>query len=517
MVMKRILVITGLVLLTSSLFAQYPEDALRFSQIYWQGTARSMAAGSAFAGLGADFLTASTNPGGMAMYRSNVLSVSPEVFSRTYNSIYVNNDGSSAPQTSANKTMFDFSNIGYVIAKPIGRGGKGWKFYQISFGINRLNNYNSEVNMEGFSENTSRIDVYLEQTFDMFDNGFGLDQINEYDPFYLGPAWETFLMDTVAVDDELILTSPVPAGGVLQNQQIRTKGSSNEFVASFSANFNDVLYVGATLGIPFLRYIRESVYSETDAENMSDTFNHWSVSEYLTTRGWGINFKLGAIVRPADWIRIGAAFHTPTYYFSMRDSWYTNTTSDVFALSLGSQYFGNVESITGDYNYRLTTPMRFIGSVAFVIKEIGFISAEYEYADYSSAKFGASDYGFDVENTSIGSIFQATHNLRFGTEWRISKLSLRAGYAYYPSAYSTSPETGEAYNDGSRRSFSGGIGYRWNDLALDFAYVRSTMKEDYYMYSYANPELDIYIQSDQVQNTIIDQNFVLTLRYFFRK
>jgi hypothetical protein len=453
----------------------------------------------------------------MAMFRSKDLSVSPEVFSGTYNSIYVNDDGTDAPQTSANRTMFDFSNIGYVIAKPIGRGGKGWKFYQISFGINRLNNYNSEVNMQGMSMNSSRIDVYIEETFDMFDQGYGLDQINAYDPFYLGPAWETFLLDTVNVDGDLILTSPVPAGGVLQNQQIRTIGSSNEFLAAFSANFNDVLYVGATMGIPFLRYIRESVYSETDAANQSDSFDHWSVAEYLTTRGWGINFKLGAIVRPADWIRIGAAFHSPTWYFSMRDSWYTNTTSDVYAYSLGSWYFGNAESTDGEYKYKLTTPLRFIGSVAFVIKEIGFVSAEYEYADYSSSEFGAGDYGFDAENAAIGNVFQPTHNLRFGTEWRISKLSLRAGYAIYPSPYATNPETGEAYNDGSRTSISGGIGYRWNDFALDFAYVRSSMQQDYYMYSYANPEFDIYIQSNKVKNTIINQNFVLTLRYFFRK
>ncbi len=503
--MKRILVITGLVLLTNLLFAQYPEDALRFSQIYWQGTARSMAAGSAFAGLGADFLTASTNPGGMGLFRAKDLSVSPEVFSRKVNSVYNNNP------TSANKTTFDFSNIGYVIAKPIGRGGKGWRFYQISFGMNRLNNYNSEVYMEGFNEKNSRTDVYIEETFDMLDQGYTLDQIGEYDPFYLGPAWETYLLDTVRDGDNLTLTSPVPSGGMVQSQHIKTKGSNNEFLASFSANFNDVLYIGATLAFPYLRYTKESTYAEIDANNSSDTFDHWSVTEYLKTTGWGINFKIGAIVRPIDWIRIGASFHTPTYYFSMKDSWYTNTTSDVYALSGGFWYQGNAESITGDYKYKLTTPMRLIGSLAFVIKEIGFISAEYEYADYSNAKFSARDYGFNFENESIRSVYQATHNLRFGTEWRISKVSLRGGYAIYPSPYA------DNLNDGARTSITAGIGYRFSKLALDFAYVRSAQELDYYMYSYANPELDIYIQPNAVTNTIIDQNFVLTLRYFFKK
>ena len=114
--------------------AQYVDDALRFSQIYWQGTGRSMAAGSAFSALGADFLTASTNPGGLGVYRNYDLSVTAEVFVNNVNSIY------NGTTSNASKSMFDFSNIGYVMTKEFGKGGKGWLYYQISFGMNRLNN-----------------------------------------------------------------------------------------------------------------------------------------------------------------------------------------------------------------------------------------------------------------------------------------------------------------------------------------------------------------------------------------
>ena len=114
--------------------AQFAEDALRFSQVYWQGTGRSMATGSAFGGLGADFLTASTNPGGMGAFRSYYLTVTPEVYVNSTSSTY---NGTS---TDASKSMFDLSSLGYVMTKKIGSGGRGWKFYQISFGMNRLNN-----------------------------------------------------------------------------------------------------------------------------------------------------------------------------------------------------------------------------------------------------------------------------------------------------------------------------------------------------------------------------------------
>ena len=71
--MKRSIIITGLLFLTYILTAQYAEDALRFSQIYYQGTARSMAVGGAFGALGGDLSVLSTNPGGIADFRNTKL------------------------------------------------------------------------------------------------------------------------------------------------------------------------------------------------------------------------------------------------------------------------------------------------------------------------------------------------------------------------------------------------------------------------------------------------------------
>ncbi len=486
--------------------AQFAEDALRFSQIYWQGTGRSMATGSAFAGLGADFLSASTNPGGMGAYRSYYFSVTPEVFVNSTSSVYNGNS------TDASKSMFDLSNLGYVMTKKIGKGGRGWKFYQISFGMNRLNNYNSSTLMQGMNYENSRMDVYIEETYDMFDNNTGLEDISVYDPFYLGPAWETYLLDTVRVDGDLYITSPVPQGGILQTQSISTKGSNNEWLATFSANYDDLLYIGITLGLPYIRYFRESVYTESDPNNDYPDFNRWSVEENLKTRGWGINTKIGILIRPIDWIRIGLAVHTPTYYWNMKDFWTTTTYSDVRAVSTGEWFEGSAVSPDGEFKYKLTTPARAIGSLSFLIKKIGFITGEYEFVNYSTAKFRARDYGFNDENEKIKNSYTSTHNLRFGTEWRLAKISLRAGYAIYSSPYA------DNLNDGARQNITAGIGYQADKFKLDFAYVRSVSKEDYYMYSYQNLNYDppIVVQPNAVENTITNQHFVLSFRYFFK-
>ena len=477
-----------LILLTTSftLPAQFAEDALRFSELYRQGTARSMAVGGAFGGLGGDFSVLSTNPGGLAIYRSSELSASPEIFSRKTTSLY------NGRELEDSRTIFDFANLGWISAKPLGRGAKGWKYYQLAFGMNRLNNFNSNSYMQGPNLDNSRLDVYAAQA-----DGISYSEIeNGGFPDDLTPAWWMYLLDTIPGTTNQYYT-PVPYAGTLQTQRINTRGSINEFLFSGAGNFDDVLYIGASVGMPYIRYFRESFYSETDVADTIPYFESWTTTENLETKGFGINFKLGAIARPVDWIRIGLAFHTPTWYFSMRDTWNVTMSSDL------EWFSGDAVMPVRTYKYKLTTPLRAIGSLGFVIKKIGFVSLEYEYVNYGWAKLNARDYGFGNENANIKSYYKSANNFRAGTEWRISKISLRAGYALYGSPYK------DGLNDGMRQSFSGGIGFKTGGFAIDFAYVYSIKNEDYYFYSYGD------IQSNAVKNTFVEQNFVFTLRYTY--
>ncbi len=471
-----------------TLSAQFAEDALRFSELYRQGTARSMAIGGAFGGLGGDFSVLSTNPGGLAIYRSRELSATPEVFSRKTTSAY------NGRQRDDSRTIFDFANLGWVLAKRLGRKAKGWRYYQLGFGMNRLNNFNSSVYMQGPNINNSRLDVFRETA-----NGISYSDIEDgaY-PDDLTPAWWLFLLDTIPGTTNQYFT-PVPYAGTLQTQRINSRGSINEFLFAGSGNFDDILYIGASVGLPYIRFFRETFYSETDVADTIPFFESWSATENLETSGFGVNVKVGAIVRPVDWLRIGAAFHSPTWYFSMRDTWSIYLSSEL------EWFSGDTLMPVRTYKYKLTSPMRLIGSLGFVIKKMGFVSFEYEYVNYGQAKLNAKDYGFATENTNIGNYYTSTHNLRAGIEWRVSRFSLRGGYALYGSPYKN------GLNDGARQSISGGLGYKADNFALDFAYVYSTKNEDYYFYTSNNSDY----QPNPVQNTFTDQNFVLTFRYFY--
>ncbi len=484
--MKRSLLILGLLVITLSVISQTVDDALRYSQQFYEGTARNMAMSNSFGALGADFSVASTNPAGMGLYRSSEMSISAEVSSVKLNSIYNGTYGEDS------RTIFNLSNMGYVSAKNLGT--RGWRYFQFAVGMNRLNNYNSNSYIQGENIENSRLDVYIDEA-----NGTNYKEIEDdnygYHSYYLNPAWWLLLIDTIPNYDNQYYSPAVPFAGVMQKQQSVTKGSTNEWLMSFSGNFDDKLFVGATVGLPYLRYYHESVYSEYDVMDTIPYFNSWRVQEYLQTTGWGVNLKIGVIYQPISWIRIGGAFHTPTYYWNMRDVWYTTHFVD-----WEGDTDDPIPSATGNYQYHFSTPMRALGDVAFLIGRIGSFSAEYEWTDYSKAKFSAKDYGFGEVNSDVRSSYQSTHNLRIGTEWRYSNFSFRGGYALYSSPYA------KELNDGKRQSFSLGLGYNFGIGSIDFAYVRWLKNEDYYLYSSEN------IQSNVVANTYTGQNFVLTMK-----
>jgi len=225
-----------------------------------------------------------------------------------------------------------------------------------------------------------------------------------------------------------------------------------------------------------IRYYEESLYEEYNTVSAdTNTFAYFNKRDYLDTRSSGINFKLGFIVRPTDWVRAGFSYISP--------SWYNNTRDDYSAIMYSELNNGQSHSWSsplGGYNYRLQTPQRFVGSVAFIFNKYGLVSADYEYVDYAKANLDASDYSFSEENGTINDIYTSASNIRVGTEWRYANLSFRGGYAHYGNPFK------DGVNDATQQIISAGVGYRVKFFYIDFAYSRSSTSQDYYMYESAN-------------------------------
>ncbi|MEI7595352.1 MAG: hypothetical protein WCK02_06345 [Bacteroidota bacterium] len=456
--MKNIILTIGIILGTIGITkAQNDVDALRYSYIGFGGTAKSIGAGGAYGALGGDASCLSVNPAGIGIYRKSEFNFSANVLKGSTESSYL---GTTREDMKYN---FNFGNFSLIGAFKLDTArSKGWKYLNFGFGSNRLANFHNRIDIEGRNTQNSLSDQYV-----ILANGNNFDNLDSYSTAL---AWNTYLIDTLPGTTNSFI-SAVPASDIKQRKLIETKGGINETYISLGGNYNNKLYIGGTFGFPSVRYVQESSYTENDDKDTINGFKSLTLNEHLKTTGSGINFKLGIIFRPVDWVRLGAAVHTPTFY-TLHDEFSSKMTT---TFDNGKSY--SDESKGGSFDYELTTPMRAIGSIAFVIGKIGFISADYEVVNYTESQLRSKNYTFFDENDAIRQKYTSQSNLRIGGELNLKPFAVRAGYALYGSPYRT------GINDASRTSYTFGFGYRDKDFYLDFAYVLTTSTEDYYLYS----------------------------------
>ena len=105
-------------LLTSSILcacmlvhAQSVTDALRYSTYDVLGTARSVAVGGSMSAIGADFSMLSSNPAGVAAYRSSEFMITPSLFINSNDAELLESE---TGQMSESVTKFLLGNLGFV-------------------------------------------------------------------------------------------------------------------------------------------------------------------------------------------------------------------------------------------------------------------------------------------------------------------------------------------------------------------------------------------------------------------
>jgi len=193
----------------------------------------------------------------------------------------------------------------------------------------------------------------------------------------------------------------------------------------------------------------------------------------LETTGSGMNFNLGFLLRPVEFVRIGASFHTPTY-LKLSDAY---SSSMVSHFDNGDNY--SDESLDGNYDYELSTPMRATGSLGFIIQQIALLNIDYEYVDYSTPRLRSDNDNFYDQNKAIEQLYTAASNLKVGAEVRYADFAFRGGFAYYGSPYKSASDR----KDASKTFITAGMGFRSDDFFLDFAFVHSLQSETIYLYN----------------------------------
>ena len=478
-------------LVSLSTMAQGEMDAYRFSKSGISGTSRSAAMAGSFGALGGDLSTMGTNPAGMAVYSRTDANI-------TINFLTTDTKGSyeSNPKLMTNDRYETTLGNASVVFSNDGRGSL--VRWNLGFGYNELYSYSRAYGAASIDSHASLSNYMANLAYGIDESKFGRnsDDMNWATvPWLANMGYWGYAIDPVSsVGGKQAWVSSFD-GLFDQITEFKETGSANEYTFNASFNIEDRLYLGTTFSLTNIAYSSWTSYDENIG---GDSDFGLGLENMLTSSGNGYNFKFGAIYRPIPEIRLGVAYHTPTYYRYVTDTYYANfygygieVPDGVKSKVIDTEVFSPEISTT----YRYRTPDKWIFSLATTIARFAMVNVDYELVDYDNMTL---KYGLD-ENVSeyIKDDFGAMHTVRLGLEARPLKwLSLRGGVMAQSSPFEFDLDKGtlavsvKDYNpsfmvDKGSMHYTFGLGFRLGRLLYtDLACVLSNYYED--LYSFPN-------------------------------
>lgn len=460
--MKKITLIAAFSALALGGYAQTADDALNMSLTRTFGTARVLGAGGAFGALGGDLGAVSINPAGVGVFRNNY-------FTGGLGLNFVNSNTDFLNQNSSELRFHpSLGNFGFVSTKDVRKkfredSKNDWNFVNFSITHNRRQNYQANSLFQGRNSESSLLDFFAQDATRSTDS-LQNSRLNTLTSL----AYEAFLINPDSTFGDFF--DVIPYGSMVrQSELIMRRGNVSETAFNIGANYGNVFYIGAGVGLNRLNYRNTINYKESiEASNLSD-FNNFDLTESFDIRGTGVNVRVGTIVTPTDWLRFGVSYESNTFY----------SVNDIYTATMNSSLNGpnGLEnySITANnlYDYSLRTPGKVTGSFAILFEDKGFLSADYERVDYSKMQFVMPDRDFSSDlNADISNLYRAVNNFRFGGEYKLNTLAFRAGVAFWDSPYKEGINS--RGGDMSQTDFSLGFGIKGKGSFLDISGVLST-------------------------------------------
>lgn len=457
------------------------------------GSARFVGMGGAGGALGADLSVISSNPAGMGLYRKSDVGMS-------FGAVIPNGNGwdmDSKTTYNENLARASFDQFGGVFSLPT--GATGLKRVNIAFNYQKKLNFNQGFfadngNLNGLSQMTQLADL-VNGGFNTENNlaglaamPYGAEDMAEWDEYYLSTE--------VGINGEPFRRNN--ATSTHNNYTRHQRGALKAYDLNVAMNFNDRVYVGATLGIDQLDYKEWNEYAEYAEDDglIHSLYNDTEVS------GVGVNGKFGIIVRPLEFssLRFGLAVETPT--------WYRMDNSTLFNLDKSDQLESYME-------YTVRTPWKVRVNAGHTVGSVLAVGAEYEYANYARTRMGYPTYDINYPNGSqfrtadwdvsmnehTRNTLRGQHTLRLGAELNLlRKFAIRAGYNYISSRYNETvgfdqysinsramdyATNTEYMRLGDTNIVTAGLGFKGKLVYVDLTYQYRAQHGDFYAFDAA--------------------------------
>lgn len=486
--MKRFSLIAIIILAANmAASAQGVADALRYSEKFYVGSARTMAMGNAFTALGGDLGAMSINPASTAVYNCCEFAITGG-FSTDKNAASFETTEDTYTQN-AKRRLFNIPNISMVMSLPTGRDA-GLVNYTLGFGFNKIASFNNRVSYSGYdsgssllgniADNLETVNESFLKDKDAFELGYCTPQeILAYDTFLVNPynGSPDEEADSYIGATENQWGDHLGVNSILDKSYDRIRrGGIYDMAFNFGLNFNDRLYLGINANINMVDFEDDWAYYEDGgvAGNYFDSgFKSMSYNYLQQTSGVGANVQVGAIWVPFKFLRLGATYTTPTIY-DLTDTWRETMVSSFDGTTTCRS--AESQSPVFSYEYRVHAPSRYSLGAALVFGHSGLISFDYETVDYSATKM--SDYNhnyntFKEANKELSTCYGRSNIFRMGAELNIfNDFAIRGGYTSY------------LYEHPLYRYVSFGIGKRISETSsIDLTY-RARLTDTYSMLPY---------------------------------
>ncbi len=441
----------GMVTLSTKAVAQNEVDALRFSNTYHGGSARVMGMGGAFSALGSDISSASSNPAGLALYRSSDINFTSAIdFTKTKTNFL----GESSIDHNYALTA---QSAGLMFSLPEAKNyeaGVGRQNTVFGITFNRINTYNQDVYAVGRNDQRSFL-THLTNYY---------NQNEDY--------WDLFWTNRLIYEQNGAIVNDFDVDGQYQIEQTfehRQSGNLNEVNISLGINESNNFFYGFSVGLVSSSHTENWVLIEHDDRNVTRYTRGFQYNNDFTRAGKGANLKAGILYQVNPTVKVSFAIHSPTF-MEIEEIWdeklwayFDNPAYDTVA----AKYYDNAFSVL--------TPTRFIAGTSFLLNGMLLIGVDYEAAAYNSMRLDSGSYSFSDENASMEENFTWRHAARLGAELKLGQVSLRGGGFYYSSPLKSGGE------EMSTLGFSTGLGFRSGNFYCDMAFQNAMTPSKYYI------------------------------------
>lgn len=451
--------------------AQSVADGLLFGQQENAGTARFRAMSGAFGALGGDLSAMGINPAGSVVFNNHFASISLTNYNRQNNNTFNEN------QLSSKDNDLGVNQVGGVMI--FSNQNKKKTITKFSLGLNydTTRSYDDRLAYNGSSSN-SIADYFLG-----FANGIAVDNFQLRgdesisglyrflgEDFGFGAqqgflGYQSFLIDSTDNADPLNTNyvANTGTGSFTQNYDIINAGFNGKVSFNGAIEIKEKLSLGLNLNSHSINYQTTTRFREGNTNADAIVSNAQFINN-LDVQGNGFSFQLGAIAKVTDELRLGATYESPTWY----------TINETNTQEIAATHLENGNSVTEIISpdvvnifapYNLRSPGSVTGSIAYIFGEKGLLSVDYSIRNYSNLRFSpANDPVFIDNNAAINNNLTSAATLRIGGEYRIERLSIRAGYRNEASPY----ENKNIQSDVNGYSF--GLGYTWGSTIVDLSY-----------------------------------------------